>query len=219
MLCLLRLSVRVSGGEAHKLCRVQLCYITAQVRRLRGSSKKWPGYRWRRSQIQAGHHQNWRLGCRFSPSRGLEHPWSHAWSGKPPSAAFAATQKPLDCPDLLSMHKRVPMRRTVRAGGRTDRANSRQCRCHQGSGVVKVLRLRTCFPPQGNFYAEAVVCAFMHAADSGVSVTSNSYYTDPWLFTCRYDPAQDAIYTAVNRWAGRPQSARRFACGSLFFVS
>lgn len=39
----------------------------------------------------------------------------------------------------------------------------------------------------------------MHAADSGISVTSNSYYTDPWLFACKNDPAQNAIFTAVNR--------------------
>lgn len=29
---------------------------------------------------------------------------------------------------------------------------------------------------QGFFYAEAIVCAFMHAADNGFAVTSNSYY-------------------------------------------
>ncbi len=53
--------------------------------------------------------------------------------------------------------------------------------------------------PQGFFYPEATVCAFMHAADSGMSVTSNSYYTDPWLFNCKNDPAQNSIFIAVDR--------------------
>ena len=52
---------------------------------------------------------------------------------------------------------------------------------------------------QGFFYPEATVCAFMHAADSGIHVTSNSYYTDPWLFACKNNPQQNAIVVAVNR--------------------
>lgn len=52
---------------------------------------------------------------------------------------------------------------------------------------------------QGFFYAEAMVCAFMHAADSGMAVASNSLYVDPWYFTCKNKSPQDAIYTAVNR--------------------
>jgi hypothetical protein len=43
------------------------------------------------------------------------------------------------------------------------------------------------------------VCAFMHAADSGIHVTSNSYFVDPWLFACKNDPQQNAIVIAVNR--------------------
>lgn len=39
----------------------------------------------------------------------------------------------------------------------------------------------------------------MHAADSGVHVTSNSYFVDPWLFACKNDPQQNAIVVAVNR--------------------
>ena len=52
---------------------------------------------------------------------------------------------------------------------------------------------------QGFFYPEATVCAFMHAADSGIHVTSNSYYTDPWLFACKNNLQQNAIVVAVNR--------------------
>lgn len=41
--------------------------------------------------------------------------------------------------------------------------------------------------PGGWFYTEAVVCGFMWAADHGVDVTNNSYYTDPWMFNCKND--------------------------------
>lgn len=49
------------------------------------------------------------------------------------------------------------------------------------------------------FFPENTVCAFIFAADKGVSVTNNSYYTDPWLFTCPTDPDQGAIQEAVRR--------------------
>ncbi|MER5769930.1 S8 family peptidase [Streptomyces sp. NPDC001985] len=51
----------------------------------------------------------------------------------------------------------------------------------------------------GFFYTEAVVCGFMWAAEKGVEVTNNSYYTDPWLFNCKNDPDQKALVEAVSR--------------------
>ncbi|OON74020.1 S8 family peptidase [Streptomyces tsukubensis] len=51
----------------------------------------------------------------------------------------------------------------------------------------------------GFFYTEAVVCGFMWAADHGVDVTNNSYYTDPWNFNCKDDPDQKALVDAVGR--------------------
>ncbi|WP_250303999.1 MULTISPECIES: S8 family serine peptidase [unclassified Streptomyces] len=51
----------------------------------------------------------------------------------------------------------------------------------------------------GSFYTEAVVCGFMWAADHGVDVTNNSYYTDPWYFNCKDDPDQRALVDAVTR--------------------
>lgn len=51
----------------------------------------------------------------------------------------------------------------------------------------------------GYFYTEAVVCGFMWAADHGVDVTNNSYYTDPWYFNCTDDPDQKALVDAVTR--------------------
>jgi subtilisin family serine protease len=42
------------------------------------------------------------------------------------------------------------------------------------------------------------VCAFMWAADH-VDVTNNSYFADPWLFNCRNDPEQRAIWVAERR--------------------
>ncbi|GGL82687.1 peptidase S8 [Streptomyces fumigatiscleroticus] len=51
----------------------------------------------------------------------------------------------------------------------------------------------------GYFYTEAVVCGFMWAAEHGVDVTNNSYYTDPWYFNCKDDPDQKALVEAVSR--------------------
>ena len=51
----------------------------------------------------------------------------------------------------------------------------------------------------GFFFPEAVVCAFMWAGDHKISVTNNSYFADPWLFNCRNDPEQRAIWTAERR--------------------
>ncbi|QIQ05425.1 S8 family peptidase [Streptomyces liangshanensis] len=53
--------------------------------------------------------------------------------------------------------------------------------------------------PAGFFYTEAVVCGFVWAADHGVDVTNNSYYTDPWYFNCKNDPDQKALVEAVTR--------------------
>ncbi|CAM5685758.1 S8 family serine peptidase [Streptomyces griseomycini] len=53
--------------------------------------------------------------------------------------------------------------------------------------------------PDGFFYTEAVVCGFMWAAEHGVDVTNNSYYTDPWYFNCKNDPDQKALVEAVTR--------------------
>ena len=51
----------------------------------------------------------------------------------------------------------------------------------------------------GFFFPEAVVCAFMWAGTHGVDITNNSYFADPWLFNCKNDPAQRAIWTAERR--------------------
>jgi len=51
----------------------------------------------------------------------------------------------------------------------------------------------------GFFFPEAVVCAFIWAGTHGVDVTSNSYFADPWLFNCRNDAEQRAIWKAERR--------------------
>jgi subtilisin family serine protease len=51
----------------------------------------------------------------------------------------------------------------------------------------------------GFFFPEAVVCAFMWAGSHHIQVTNNSYFADPWLFNCKNDPAQRAIWTAERR--------------------
>jgi subtilisin family serine protease len=51
----------------------------------------------------------------------------------------------------------------------------------------------------GYFFPEAVICAFMWAGSHKIDVTNNSYYADPWLFNCRNDPEQHAIWKAEQR--------------------
>ncbi len=58
----------------------------------------------------------------------------------------------------------------------------------------------------GFFFPEAVVCAFMWAGDHGISVTNNSYFADPWLFNCRNDADQRAIWKAEQRAISYAQS-------------
>jgi subtilisin family serine protease len=58
----------------------------------------------------------------------------------------------------------------------------------------------------GFFFPEAVVCAFMWAGTHGINVTNNSYFADPWLFNCRNDATQRAIWTAERRAIAFAQS-------------
>jgi lantibiotic leader peptide-processing serine protease len=51
----------------------------------------------------------------------------------------------------------------------------------------------------GFFFPEAVVCAFMWAGTHNIQVTNNSYFADPWLFNCKNDPGQRAIWNAEQR--------------------
>ncbi len=51
----------------------------------------------------------------------------------------------------------------------------------------------------GFFFPEAVVCAFMWAGTHHIQVTNNSYFADPWLFNCKNDPVQRAIWKAERR--------------------
>ena len=51
----------------------------------------------------------------------------------------------------------------------------------------------------GFFFPEAVICSFMWAAEHHVQVTNNSYFADPWLFNCRNDAEQRAIWEAERR--------------------
>ncbi|HEY7126881.1 MAG TPA: S8 family serine peptidase [Ktedonobacterales bacterium] len=51
----------------------------------------------------------------------------------------------------------------------------------------------------GFFFPEAVICAFMWAGSHHIQVTNNSYFADPWLFNCKNDPTQRAIWKAERR--------------------
>ena len=51
----------------------------------------------------------------------------------------------------------------------------------------------------GFIFPEAVVCAFMWAGTHHFDVTNNSYFADPYLYNCRNDPVQRAIWKAEQR--------------------
>src|SRR6266571_2081747 len=51
----------------------------------------------------------------------------------------------------------------------------------------------------GFFFPESVICAFVWAGTHHVNVTNNSYFADPWLFNCKNDPDQRAIWQAESR--------------------
>jgi subtilisin family serine protease len=51
----------------------------------------------------------------------------------------------------------------------------------------------------GFFFPEAVICSFIWAANHHFDVTNNSYFADPYLFNCRNDPTQRAIWKAESR--------------------
>jgi len=51
----------------------------------------------------------------------------------------------------------------------------------------------------GFLFPEAVLCGFMWAGSHHMAVTNNSYFVDPWLFNCRNDAEQRAIWKALRR--------------------
>ncbi|WP_206686195.1 S8 family peptidase [Kribbella qitaiheensis] len=57
----------------------------------------------------------------------------------------------------------------------------------------------------GFFFPEMVICSFVWAATHGIDVTNNSYFADPWLFNCRNDAGQRAIWNAERRAIGYAQ--------------
>ncbi|MEV8439369.1 S8 family serine peptidase [Actinosynnema sp. NPDC051121] len=51
----------------------------------------------------------------------------------------------------------------------------------------------------GFIYPEYAVCGFMWAAEHGMTITNNSYFIDPWVFTCQDEQGQSVVYEAVRR--------------------
>ncbi|WP_158840862.1 S8 family peptidase [Saccharothrix deserti] len=51
----------------------------------------------------------------------------------------------------------------------------------------------------GFIYPEYAVCGFMWAAERGMTITNNSYFIDPWVFTCQNKQGQSVVYEAVRR--------------------
>ena len=71
---------------------------------------------------------------------------------------------------------------------------------------VKIAGIKAGVTAAGFFFPEAVVCAFMWAGSHHINVTNNSYFADPWLFNCRNDATQRAIWTAERRAISYAQS-------------
>ena len=63
---------------------------------------------------------------------------------------------------------------------------------------VKIAGIKTS-NDDGYFFPEMIVCAFMWAAQNEIDVTNNSYFADPWLYNCRNDAGQRAIWKAESR--------------------
>ena len=51
----------------------------------------------------------------------------------------------------------------------------------------------------GYIYPEYALCGFMWAAVHGMTITNNSYFIDPWVFTCQNQAGQKVVYEAVQR--------------------
>jgi lantibiotic leader peptide-processing serine protease len=64
---------------------------------------------------------------------------------------------------------------------------------------VRIAGIKAGVGAAGFFFPEAVVCAFMWAGSHHMNVTNNSYFADPWLFNCRNDAEQRAIWNAERR--------------------
>jgi subtilisin family serine protease len=69
------------------------------------------------------------------------------------------------------------------------------------SGVAPGVRVASVkvVDDEGYIYPEAAVCGFMWAAQQGMTIANNSYFVDPWVFTCKDSQGQDVIYTAIER--------------------
>ena len=51
----------------------------------------------------------------------------------------------------------------------------------------------------GYFFLQATLDAMTYAADNGIDVVNMSYFTDPWLFNCRANPADSPAEQAEQR--------------------
>src|SRR5205814_3751805 len=64
---------------------------------------------------------------------------------------------------------------------------------------VRIAAIKAGTDEGGFFFPEAVVCAFMWAGSRHMNVTNNSYFADPYLFNCKNDPVQRAIWKSEQR--------------------
>jgi subtilisin family serine protease len=145
-------------------------------------------------------------------------PEAHAITGGSPSVVVGDLDTGLDYthPDLAP---NVDFARSVSCEGGVPNQDPAAWMDHNGHGThtagtiaaaangigivgvapnVKIAGIKTS-NDDGYFFPEAVVCAFMWVGSHDIDVTNNSYFADPWLFNCRNDAEQRAIWKAEQR--------------------
>lgn len=72
------------------------------------------------------------------------------------------------------------------------------------TGVAPGVRLASVkvVDDDGFIYPESAVCGLIWAARNRMAVSNNSYYVDPWLFTCERTQGQHVVHEAVRRAVG-----------------
>ena len=74
-----------------------------------------------------------------------------------------------------------------------------------GTGIVgvapnvRIAGIKASAGTAGYFFPEAIICSFIWAGSQHIDVTNNSYFADPYLFNCRNDATQRAIWKAEQR--------------------
>lgn len=157
----------------------------------------------------------------FSPlqwdMRQIHTPQAHAITGGSPEVVAATLDTGLDFehPDLKANYDAAhsadcttgaptPLLPNNDRNGHGTHTAGTIAAASNGAGIVgvapnvKIAGIKT-GNDAGYFFPQAVVCAFMFAGATHVDVANNSYFADPFLYNCRNDHEQHAIWKAEQR--------------------